>query len=313
MISIRFTFGSALLLALFATASLAGTAPRTWVSGSGSDFNACTHAAPCRNFNAAIAQTASGGEVVAMDSACYQPISIFSAVTVEAAPGVYAGITATSWDGISVFAGAQDTVILRGLTIKSQGSEANGITFGSGAALEVENCTVDGFGYGFGLYCGGGGAELMVTDSVFTGSNGGILIDGSLSPITAVIDGVRLEQLTMTSVGGVNAFSGSNVVIKNSTITGFVIGAQAESDGSSPVDLDVENCIIFDNSEGIGASDRAGPGIVTVRVSNSTVTDNYIGLVNDLTGLGALLSRTNNTVEGNSVDEFGPITTYIGK
>src|SRR5437016_2042614 len=39
-----------------------GTAQRTFVSAaSGLDANPCTRTAPCRNFQAAIAQTASGG------------------------------------------------------------------------------------------------------------------------------------------------------------------------------------------------------------------------------------------------------------
>jgi hypothetical protein len=306
---IRFTLGSALLLALFATASLAGTATRTWVSGHGNDLNPCTFAQPCRNFNAAIAQTASGGEVVAMDSACYQPFSTGQPVTVEAAPGVYAGITVSSGDGIDVYAGAQDAVTIRGLTIKNQGSTGNGILFYSGGALEVENCTVDGFPQG--LSCQGTGAQLVVTDSVFTDNAWGIMIWGSSSPISAVIDGVLLET-SGPSNGGLFVGSASNAVIKNSTITGYLAGVQAQAPGSSPANVDVENCVTFGNGYGIAAV-GAGLGSATIRVSNSTVTDNYVGLLNTLTCPGAILSRTNNTVAGNTEDEHGTITSYTAQ
>jgi hypothetical protein len=313
---VRFALGSSLVLALLATASLAGTATRTWVSRNGNDSNECTLTAPCRNFNAAIAQTASGGEVVAMDSACYQPFSISQAVTVEAAPGVYVGISVSSGDGIDVYAGAQDAVTLRGLSIKNQGSTSNGtaysdngILYYSGGTLDVEDCTVDGFAQG--LYCPGTGAQLVVTDSVFTANAWQIAISGTSSPISAIINGVRLES-SGPGNGGLLVLSGSNVVIKNSTITGCSAGVAAWANSSQPVNADVDNCVIFDNSGGISAYGTAS-GIVTVRVSNSMVTDNFIGLNNTMTSPSTILTRTNNTVEGNNTDEAGTVTTYLAK
>src|SRR3954452_12868075 len=41
---------------------------RTWVSGTGSDGNACTRGAPCLTFNHAHAVTAAGGEINCVDA-----------------------------------------------------------------------------------------------------------------------------------------------------------------------------------------------------------------------------------------------------
>jgi hypothetical protein len=53
-------------------------------------------------------------------------------------------------------------------------------------------------------------------------------------------------------------------------------------------------------------------GVATVRVSNSTVTANVAGLVNNGSP-AVVLSRTNNTVEGNSQDFSGTIGSYTAK
>src|SRR5215472_2314909 len=60
----------ALARALLAMPALAQTT-RTYVSGKGSDANACTQAAPCLTLQAALAKTAASGQIYALDSANY--------------------------------------------------------------------------------------------------------------------------------------------------------------------------------------------------------------------------------------------------
>jgi hypothetical protein len=70
----------------------------------------------------------------------------------------------------------------------------------------------------------------------------------------------------------------------------------------------VESCMTSGNAVGIEASSFS-PGVAaTVRVSNSTVTDNTFGL--EAFGNSIILSRGNNTVEGNSVNTAGSIGSY---
>src|SRR3982751_1463257 len=108
---------------------------RTFVSaGSGSDSNPCTRPLPCRSFTAAIAVTSSGGEVVAIDSGGYGPFAVNKALSVIAPTGVYAGITATSSDGIFVNGADTDVVILDGLTVVAE-SAARGIEISHAAQV----------------------------------------------------------------------------------------------------------------------------------------------------------------------------------
>ena len=85
-----------LTVGLFALVASAGSAQlnRTAVSVTGLDTNACTPALPCRTFAAAQMQTNAGGEIIALDSGGYGPITVTKSLSVIAAPGVYAGITA---------------------------------------------------------------------------------------------------------------------------------------------------------------------------------------------------------------------------
>src|ERR1700741_1031966 len=71
-----------------------GSAPRTFVSFSGLDTNPCSRTSPCRSFNAAMAQTAPAGTIVALDSDGYGTVTIAQSVSLIAPEGVYAGIAA---------------------------------------------------------------------------------------------------------------------------------------------------------------------------------------------------------------------------
>jgi hypothetical protein len=126
MKQIRLLVGMLFLVGLLASISLGqtGANARTFVSGQGSDSNPCSVSQPCRTFTAALAQTAPSGEVVVLNSAGYGPFTIHS-VSVIAPDGVY-GATA----GITVSAGTNDIVTLKGLTVLGPG--INGINFTSG-------------------------------------------------------------------------------------------------------------------------------------------------------------------------------------
>src|SRR5260370_33559050 len=130
MSKLRFVFGPLILVGIM-TLSASGQAQRTFVSGKGSDNNPCSLAAPCRTFFTAVGAVGSGGEVIVLDSAGYGAFQINKSVTVTVPPGVYAGISVFSGDGISINAGSTDVVILRGVGLNQFGG-TNGINFTSG-------------------------------------------------------------------------------------------------------------------------------------------------------------------------------------
>jgi hypothetical protein len=297
------------LLGILRVSSASAQVQRTFVSGLGSDSNPCTRTAPCRNFAQAVSQTNPGGEVVVLDSAGYGAFTITHGVSIIAPPGVYAGISVFSGDGVTINAGASDTVILRGLTINNQGSSGSGIVFNTGGTLHVEGCVVNGFS---GLSSAGinflAGANLEVKDSIFRGNWLGIVVLPSSGTAEAAIDQVRFESNINT---GLVAREGSTVTVRNSLASRNALGFVTVSTTSANAELDIENCVASNNSTGIFA-ESGSTGIATVRVSNSTVTHNGTGLFNNGSP-AVLLSRGNNTVEGNGTDTNGTIGSYSAK
>src|SRR5947209_17307737 len=96
-----------LLLALGARGAHAQAAARVYVTANkGADLNPCTRTSPCRTIQHALDATVvqQGGAVVILDSGDYAPFTIsatatpatVTAVTVEAAQGTAAGITANA-------------------------------------------------------------------------------------------------------------------------------------------------------------------------------------------------------------------------
>jgi hypothetical protein len=334
MKSIRFALGSFLFLALFASASM-GQVQRTFVSGLGNDANPCSRTAPCRTFGQAISQTNAGGEVYVLDTAGYGAFTISKSVSIIAPPGVTAGISVFSGDGIDINAGASDTVILRGLTVNNQGSSGDGVVFNTGSTLHVEGCVINGFSASGGLnLLAGSGAQVEVIDSTIRNNGRGIVLLPSSGTIAATIDHVRLEanisvgllaregsQVTVTNSVAANngdgldaaSFTSASVQMNvESTVVsgGTAFGMYVFAGGTGAAQLNVSRCVISSNVTGIVT--QGGPGVATLRLSSSTVTGNGTGLHN----FGApalLLSRGDNTVEGNTTNTTGTIGTYTAK
>ena len=112
----RYSIVLSVLIAVAFTAT-AHAQQRRFVSGTGSDANPCSLPAPCRTFTAAVAAVAADGEVVVLDPAGYGAFTVTKGVKITVPPGLYAGITAFSGNGITVNAGPTDVIVLRGLTI----------------------------------------------------------------------------------------------------------------------------------------------------------------------------------------------------
>lgn len=297
-------FFSAVLLSGIA-ASVLGQSVRTFVSVSGSDANPCSRTLPCRNFAAGVNAVGAGGEVVALSTGGYGPVSLTKSVALIAEPGIHAAIAPTSGDAISVAAGGSDVVWVRNLYLNSQGG-GNGIVFTSGAALHVQNLVAAGFSFD-GLHFNSAG-EVYVTDSVFrNNSRTGIQIKTPSGIAKGTIDRVHLNAngnpFGIGSDGGLTAGENSRVTA-NSTVasTNFrnfqVIGANAQ--------LDLERSAALNGFVGLFA---AGDATTIMRVSNSTIVNNT-GFGIEAQGSTQILSRVNNTVVGNAALETfsGPFT-----
>src|SRR5450631_2085445 len=108
----------ALLACSLSAAPAWALANRTWVSGHGADSGACTPTAPCRTFAFALTQTTAGGEIDVLDPAGYGTVIITQAISIVNDGVGVAGIQAGfGLNGVTINAGASDSVHLRGLTI----------------------------------------------------------------------------------------------------------------------------------------------------------------------------------------------------
>ena len=84
---------------------------RVFVASYGNDSNPCTFGSPCKTFQHAHDVVDPGGEVTAIDSAGFGPISINKSVSITSPSGVEAGIVPVSGgDAITISAGPNDVI-----------------------------------------------------------------------------------------------------------------------------------------------------------------------------------------------------------
>jgi hypothetical protein len=136
---------AALACGFFATPALAQRA-RVFVASYGSDSNPCTFGSPCKTFQHAHDVVADSGEITAIDSAGFGPVTITKGVTITSPNGVEAGIVAGAGDtAITINARTSDAVILRGLTLQGGNSANYGIAASQAGKIEIIDCVVRDF------------------------------------------------------------------------------------------------------------------------------------------------------------------------
>jgi len=285
-------------IALLSTATLAATlastgayalSNRTFVSGSGSDSNPCSLAAPCRSFAGALAQTSAGGEIAVLDTAGYGAVTITKAVSIVNEEGVEAGITVTSGDGITINAGPGDVVNLRGLTIVGAGGH-NGITLNTAGALNVQNCVIRGFTFGGLNLIPTTTADINVSNTIVSGNNFGIGLQPTGAGITVTASFAQVQAIH-------NFNDGFDVV--GDFMTGSLRATAADSMASGNV------------SYGFFSTTQAGHGVTTFVVTNSTAANNLVGVANAV-GTAMFLngSTTSGNVIGFEITGGGVINSY---
>jgi hypothetical protein len=270
-------FVPALVAAAFAHSPPAwAVAQRTFVASYGLTANTafnCSIAKPCRAFSEAIGVTNPKGEVIVLDSAGYGPVTVTKAVSLVAPSGIYAGITVSSGDGVTINAGAGDVVVLRGLSINGQGGN-RGIVFQAGARLRVENCVVSGMNVA-GISHNAAGGEMVVLDTIVRDNGGsGIVIGGDLP--SAMLDHVRSEHnggngLDVAPIAG---SVGILVTAIDSVFThneGKGIGAAALT--GATLTIAVERSVMsYNGQEGLAAASNTGA--VAANVTRNVFNDN---------------------------------------
>jgi hypothetical protein len=168
------------------------------------------------------------------------------------------------------------------------------------------NCVVNGTDFGLWSLASG---SLEVKDSTFRGNGSGIRVEPTSGTAQATISNVRLEG----NVDGLDVIDGARVNVYKTVASGNSSAAFAASSFTSrSVELNIDSRIASNAHYGIAVlSVSTGPA--TVRLSNSIITNNSLVGLNIGNVPASLLSRGNNTVEGNAVDVFGVLSSYLPK
>ena len=289
----RANFAFVLVTASFLPALAHAQATRTWVSGVGDDANPCSRTAPCKTFAGAISKTAAKGEIDTLDPGGFGTVTITKAIAIDGTAGL-GGIASGLTNGIIINAAGAD-VILRNLDINGTGNGISGIVIFAAATVRVENCKIFRFS-GRGIEDRRTAGHLSVTNTIVNdnGQTGILAMSGAAGTLNVSVDHVQMHG---NGNSGLAITGGARAVVAHSSATSnAVMGFYADTGAF----LDVEDSVAFGNANtGVMALTGA-----TVRLSNTTVTNNSTGLH---VGFGSnILSFGSNRIAGNTGSNGAP-------
>jgi len=306
--------GIGVLAVALGTGTAYAGSQRTFVSGLGLDTNPCSLTAPCRSFAGALVNTLAGGEIYVLDSAGYGSVTINQAVSIVNQTST-AAATATSGTAITITAGPNDNVLLRGLTIVGANTASNGIVFTAGGSLSVEDCSISQFTFGGIIFGPNAPADLTISRTrVANLVAGGVgiyinpIIPSATGKVTATLVEVEAIDTAQAGVFVDGRQSGQNLTLR-ATVANSVLADSAldgvhavTSASGAPTYLMVRDTTISNN--GFGTSSEGG---ATVAVGHSTISGNGQAF---FTGSGSNTdSYGDNNVDGNGT--LGPAPTTI--
>ena len=178
--------------------------------------------APCRTFQYAHDNIlgSGGGDIAVRDPGVYgqlvitKPLAIVNDGVGAAGMGAPAGGTA-----ITINAGPNDTILLRGLTLDGGGTATTGIAFNSGGRIDIQKSVVRNFKQD-GIDLLSPQFSYSITDTVVTGASAvGITVFPTVSGPAPSPQGVlRNVSVTQNKNAGINAF-GTDMTIIDSNIS----------------------------------------------------------------------------------------------
>jgi len=273
---------------------------QTWVSAaSGDDTNECLQDAPCLTFAAAFTATVPGGEIDVLDPGDYGPLTITKAITILNGDTGEAGAVVSAISAITIQAGSNDTVNLRGLTLDGGGASNNGILVTSARKVNIQNCVIQGFSNGATPGLAGinispaSSVAVNVVNAALTDNYVGLLIQPSAAASAVVtIDRSRLDDNISAGVQGDGTAGGIvTTVVTGSSLSENGDGAIAVSGpGSATMNL-MRDAVTQNTASGVVSNQSEG-GTATVTVGSSQISGNATGVQS--LGSGALLSYQNN-------------------
>lgn len=291
----------ALAIFMFASVSIAqAQASRTWVSGVGDDANPCSRTAPCKTWAGAISKTAACGEIDALDPGGFGAVTITKSITLDGT-GTMASILASLVNGITINAGVNDVVTIRGISINGFCNGINGINILSAKTVNVEDCVIFRFNTGNGITANdSNGLNLNVRDTVIRDNT----LDGINTTSSAGFINVSLERVRLSgNANGLHARSGTKAsarecVFSNNTTNGIFIDAAAAQFAF----VSAWECMINNNgANGVRAGNAGNLGGSGAELNQNQINRNTGNGVLLSTG-GAINTFSNNGIFGNGTD-----------
>lgn len=307
---------AAAVLCCVGASPAAAAANRVWVSGHGADVSGCgAPTAPCRSLQYALSNVVvAGGEIDILDPAGYGAVVITKSVSIVNDGVGTAGVQATTGDAITVAAGPNDAVYLKGLNIDGvQGQGSNGVTFSSGAALTISGCTVRHFAEnGVVLSMSAGASSLLVTGTTVS-DNG---VDGVSYVVTSGTDTLNaaFDHVTLSHNGH------DGLVIRNTGPNGGVLRfvlSDVTATGNTTAGLHVQADVptttfvnVTTSTFSLNGTNSADPGIDViaaslVRISRSAIVGNKTGVHVLSTSGGGAFTSGDNDISFNTADVAG--------
>ncbi|MEA2990771.1 MAG: hypothetical protein QOG83_3482 [Alphaproteobacteria bacterium] len=302
-------FIGTLALILHETSAEAQNA-RSFVSSTGLESNPCNRASPCRTFAGAIVKTNPGGEINTLDPAGYGPVTITKSISIVNGLGEAGVLVAPNGTGITISAGPDDKINLRGLIIEGAAAGSTGIKFNSGKSLIIENSVVrnmTGNGIEFNPIAS---SNLAISNTLVSDNDGdGIVV----SPTGAGIVKTMFNRIEIYNNGR------DGLVIDGGNSTGTVKATVADSvsannhgggfssfsatDKAAPLVMLIRCVAANNNVNGIFI---AG-GTSTTRIGQTTLSGNTTGWAGFRTS-GKLLSYGDNYIDENDNINAAPST-----
>ena len=280
------------------------------MSGHGVDQAGCgaPATAPCRSLQYAHDNAVNaGGEIDILDPAGYGAITITKSVSIVNEGVGTAGVQASSGDAISINAGSNDAIYLRGLNVDGLSyAGAHGVNVTSARYVMIDHCVVRHFNsIGIAVQPAASGIDFVLRDTTIADNlSQGLYIAPSASnaSVRATADriavlGSGLEGVMADGAGTTGAVTLS---LSNSLVSHNSSGVLAQSNRANTV-IDADNDEINQNGSGLVVVSLA-----SAHLSRSALNQNDVfGANNETSGGGVFYSTGDNHFEGNGTGAIG--------
>ncbi len=198
----------------------------------------CPATAPCRRIGVALRTVMAHGEVVLVETADYDAVTLTDSISLRAIPGIVANLPATA-EGAVRIEGVGARVFLEGLSISGQGS-GTGIVLNQGDRLDLRRMVVG-----------------MVERGVAVAAPARVSVG---------------ETLVRDVDVGFQIAKGARALVENTTIFGALdagVLVQAESGQSTRVNL--RRVLIGRSGNGVRANAMGGGALASVAIENARI------------------------------------------